>query len=1049
MKLCLNMIVKNEAHIITKTFDNLLKTFKLDYYVICDTGSTDDTVNVITTYFNQRDIKGEVLHHTWKNFGYNRTLALQAAYSKSDYLLIFDADDSIVGDLSSCLPKKLTADKYQLLFGPGISYTRPLLINNKKHWKFVGVLHEYLTSENLNKKDIDVIIQGSYYINSGRAGARSKNANKYADDAETLRVAILEEKDEGLRNRYCFYCAQSYKDSGNTLEAIEWYSKCITLKNSWAQEKWVSCNELGKLFLSKGDISEALNYFLRTTSYDPERIEGVVTAVSILFQQKNYYFIEALFKCHQGYQKNPTNKLFVNVELCQQNIFEGYYACSLLNIHRQNEGFSIITKLLQQKCNPSIIQIMFNECGNHIKSLQDTQFSEIIFNKMSELLETLPFSDTNIKTWDALFEIERKRITKYCPLAQNIKNNKKKNIILTFTTCKRFNLFKQTINSILNFWTDLDRIDYWFCVDDNSSDEDRKNMKLCYPWIEFYFKDISEKGHRTSMNIIYSKITGADIASQDLLQNPIPNQEKVQEKALKHGSKKDYKYWIHMEDDFVFYKKMNYIDQGIKGFSAFPGQNVKQVLFNKNYAETIDEHKCISSAIISSTGEYLLHNHSTTTIGLSHDYWLGYSLRPSIIEIAAIKSLGNYNSPNTFFERDYSTKWFAAGYKCAFLNKITSRHIGRLTTELNRQKIDAMSASAIASSSSSSSASSSASAIVTANAYDLNSESQFRKGISISTLAIDKNIKVINLVRRKDRKDKISSMLSECILNDYTIIKGVDLKDEITFSSTFLSNLFYGNDFNDRRGVIGCALSHFFLWNQLINDTQVNFYLILEDDVTINKDAKNIFNAAINNISNTEPDFLFLGWLSSLTQLKTDCNNINAVSQIVPLELNKYLGGFHSYIITKSGAEKMLDYIKIKGIKHGIDYLIKLCPNLKCYTFFPMLTSVDWTLGKVCQDTDIQQSFSKIKLNPPTSTHVQSLNKNLKNKFKFIPCKDMIDNDLYFYKTDNIEDALLKALLDPRCKGFNTLGFFKGLIIESELKTSSYFSTEDGIYIKL
>ena len=38
MSICLNMIVKNEAHIITKTFDNLLQTFTFSYYVICDTG---------------------------------------------------------------------------------------------------------------------------------------------------------------------------------------------------------------------------------------------------------------------------------------------------------------------------------------------------------------------------------------------------------------------------------------------------------------------------------------------------------------------------------------------------------------------------------------------------------------------------------------------------------------------------------------------------------------------------------------------------------------------------------------------------------------------------------------------------------------------------------------------------------------------------------------------------------------------------------------------------------------------------------------------------
>ena len=43
-------------------------------------------------------IKGEIFDDKWKNFAQNRTKALNHAYKKSDYLLIFDADDEIVGD---------------------------------------------------------------------------------------------------------------------------------------------------------------------------------------------------------------------------------------------------------------------------------------------------------------------------------------------------------------------------------------------------------------------------------------------------------------------------------------------------------------------------------------------------------------------------------------------------------------------------------------------------------------------------------------------------------------------------------------------------------------------------------------------------------------------------------------------------------------------------------------------------------------------------------------------------------------------------------------
>ena len=49
--ICLNMIVKNEAAIIADTLDNILEHMPIDYWVIADTGSTDDTVAIITDFF--------------------------------------------------------------------------------------------------------------------------------------------------------------------------------------------------------------------------------------------------------------------------------------------------------------------------------------------------------------------------------------------------------------------------------------------------------------------------------------------------------------------------------------------------------------------------------------------------------------------------------------------------------------------------------------------------------------------------------------------------------------------------------------------------------------------------------------------------------------------------------------------------------------------------------------------------------------------------------------------------------------------------------------
>ena len=81
--LCLNMIVKNESHIIKDTLIKLLQKVKFDYWVISDTGSTDETRKIITDFFKEVGIPGELYQDAWVDFAHNRNKALQHAFGKS------------------------------------------------------------------------------------------------------------------------------------------------------------------------------------------------------------------------------------------------------------------------------------------------------------------------------------------------------------------------------------------------------------------------------------------------------------------------------------------------------------------------------------------------------------------------------------------------------------------------------------------------------------------------------------------------------------------------------------------------------------------------------------------------------------------------------------------------------------------------------------------------------------------------------------------------------------------------------------------------------
>ena len=344
MSICLNMIVKNESHIIESTLENICKNMPLSYWVISDTGSTDDTKSIIHSFFTKKNIPGELVEHEWKDFAYNRTKALECAYGKTDYVFIFDADDSIEGTIT--LPK-LTADKYMFTFGTDFSYERPLLMNNRKKWFYTGVLHEYLdASEPRNSGSI----KGNYYLISGRSGARSQNPNKYYDDAMVLKNAYEIEPRKDLKSRYCFYCAQSFLDAQHLDEAIEWYKKTIQ-ERGWTQEIYHACIQLGAIYNSKKDYVNMQLYWSNSSMYDTARIEGVVLLMEEFYKQNCHVMVNALYHRWKNYSHELKQKLFVRVYLYEyemeyynsisayylQDFESGYLCCKKVILHHKHE----------------------------------------------------------------------------------------------------------------------------------------------------------------------------------------------------------------------------------------------------------------------------------------------------------------------------------------------------------------------------------------------------------------------------------------------------------------------------------------------------------------------------------------------------------------------------------------------------------------------------------------------------------------------------------------------------------------------------------------
>lgn len=268
----LNMIVKNEAHIILETLQNLVNSITFDYWVISDTGSTDGTENLILNFFSEVGIPGELHKDEWQNFAHNRNLALNYARGKGDYILIFDADDFVEGSLK--ISTDLEADAYYLNFSDEsgvLSFRRVALVKNNPEIYWRGVVHEFIE---LPEGASYGNLVGPYSVIARTRGARSLDGAKYYHDATLLANAVYNNQDPDLEPRYTFYCARSYRDAGLYQEALSWFKKRAVMTDGWSEEAYYSCLEIAQIYENEGKALEGREYLEKAIQINPNRAEA-------------------------------------------------------------------------------------------------------------------------------------------------------------------------------------------------------------------------------------------------------------------------------------------------------------------------------------------------------------------------------------------------------------------------------------------------------------------------------------------------------------------------------------------------------------------------------------------------------------------------------------------------------------------------------------------------------------------------------------------------------------------------------------------------------
>jgi glycosyltransferase involved in cell wall biosynthesis len=333
--ICLNMIVRNEAHVVREVLDAVAPY--ITFWVIVDTGSDDGTQEVIRGHMAGLGIPGELHERLWRDFGHNRSEAIALAQGHGDYIWVMDADDTLVGipDFSD-----LTADAYDMrLRGSGNIFWRQQLFRDGLPWRYVGAIHEYA---HCDEPFTRVRLEGDYYIDDRHIGARSRDPQTNARDIELLLAEVERNPDDA---RLVFHLALTYLGVPDFVKARKWALHRAGM-GGWDEEVYYSLNVLAESMWRLHEPWEHIqSVYLQAWKFRPTRAEPLWLIAHFYTGEKQYetgYFFAA---CAASIPLPQQDTLFVNSEIYAWRAVDVQAECAT-RIGKHEEAVTLCERLL-------------------------------------------------------------------------------------------------------------------------------------------------------------------------------------------------------------------------------------------------------------------------------------------------------------------------------------------------------------------------------------------------------------------------------------------------------------------------------------------------------------------------------------------------------------------------------------------------------------------------------------------------------------------------------------------------------------------------------
>lgn len=294
------MMVKNEKKRIHVTLNSVLGY--VDALIIYDTGSVDNTINIIRNFSEKNKINLYIIQGEFVDFSTSRNVVLDYA-DKIDvhYLLLLDCNDELQGgeNLRNYTQQIIDDDYYSGFMicqhwwsGQHIRYYNLRLVRNRTGWRYKGSVHEWMYNKNFStdleddtEKPNIIRLPADIVLYQDRTQDDDKTKKRFNRD----KILLLKDyKKDPTDSRTLYYLAQTC-DCLKQYDDAYYYSR-LRLKYVGFEEEifhsYMRCGMMGAHL--NHEWEDVLPWFMKAYEHS-NRVEPLVKLASYYYNQKIWH----------------------------------------------------------------------------------------------------------------------------------------------------------------------------------------------------------------------------------------------------------------------------------------------------------------------------------------------------------------------------------------------------------------------------------------------------------------------------------------------------------------------------------------------------------------------------------------------------------------------------------------------------------------------------------------------------------------------------------------------------------------------------------------